>query len=93
MENTRTHIVMSASLVAEIDKVVGKRGRSSFFAQAAEKELKRQRLAKLFVNPKPIWDIADHPELKHGSVAWVRKLRKENDRRLEKIWAKYNRSA
>ena len=39
----RTHIVISEQLVAQIDTLVGKRGRSNFLTQAAEKELMRLR--------------------------------------------------
>ena len=38
-----THIVLPGQLVAQIDIVVGKRGRSSFLVQATEKELLRAR--------------------------------------------------
>ena len=34
---------------------------------------------------KGAWKDSDHPELKHGSVKWVKKLRQENERRFEKV--------
>src|SRR5881396_2422527 len=39
MKTKRTHVVLSEQLVKEIDAVVGRRQRSSFISQAAEKEL------------------------------------------------------
>ena len=46
MNTKRTHIVIPQQLVAEIDTLVGKRGRSAFLTQAAEKELMRLRQIK-----------------------------------------------
>jgi hypothetical protein len=40
MSTRRTHIIIPEPLVSEIDRLVGKRGRSVFLAQA-EKELRR----------------------------------------------------
>jgi hypothetical protein len=31
------------------------------------------------------WKGEDHPELKHGAAAWVRKLRLESERRFRKV--------
>lgn len=41
---TRTTISLPDSLMAEIDRLVGPRGRSGFLARAAQNELKRERL-------------------------------------------------
>ena len=41
MKTRRTHIVIPEPLVSEIDRLVGKRNRSGFLTQAAEKELRR----------------------------------------------------
>ena len=46
MNTKRTHIVIPRQLVARIDIIVGKRGRSKFLTQAAEKELMRLRQLK-----------------------------------------------
>ncbi len=76
----RTHVVLPGDLVAAIDHLVGKRGRSSFLKQAAWEEVKRQRLLRLLESPEPIWKIEDHPELKDGASAWVEKMRAEDER-------------
>jgi metal-responsive CopG/Arc/MetJ family transcriptional regulator len=47
MASMRTHVVLPGDLVVAIDKLVGKRGRSSFLTQAAWEQIKRQRLLKL----------------------------------------------
>lgn len=82
MTSRRTHIVIPEPLVAAIDRLVGKRGRSEFLAQAAEKELRRRRQIQALENIAGAWKDKDHPELKSGAVRWVKDLRKESDRRL-----------
>jgi hypothetical protein len=81
MNTKRTHIVISDQLATEIDRVVGKRGRSSFLVQAAERELLRLRQIKALETAAGTWKDKDHPELKEGSGTWVKKIRRENERR------------
>ena len=85
MNTKRTHIVISQQLVAEIDTIVGKRGRSAFLTQAAEKELMRLRQIKALESAAGSWKDEDHPELKEGAAKWVKKLRQEYDQRFEKM--------
>jgi len=85
MNIKRTHIVISQQLVAEIDTIVGKRGRSAFLTQAAEKELMRLRQIKALESTAGSWKDEDHPELKEGAAKWVKKLRQEYDQRFEKV--------
>jgi len=85
MNTKRTHIVISQQLVAEIDTIVGKRGRSAFLTQAAEKELVRLRQIKALESAAGSWKDEDHPELKGGAAKWVKKLRQEYDQRFEKM--------
>lgn len=84
MNAKRTHIVIPNQLVSQIDEVVGKRGRSGFLVQAAEKELQRLRQIKALEMAAGSWSDKDHPELKEGSSIWVKTLRHENERRLRK---------
>jgi hypothetical protein len=76
----RTHIIIPEPLVEEIDRVVGKRGRSAFLAQAAEKELRRLRQIRALEKSAGAWKDKDHPELEGGAARWVKSLRKESDR-------------
>lgn len=85
MNTKRTHIVISQQLVAEIDTIVGKRGRSAFLTQAAEKELMRLRQIKALESAAGSWRDKDHPELKEGASKWVKKLRQDYDQRFEKV--------
>ncbi len=88
MNTKRTHIVIPQELVAEIDTVVGKRGRSAFLTQAAEKELMRLRQLKALGAAAGSWKDEDHPGLRQGAAKWVKKLRREYDRRFEKVTAR-----
>ena len=84
MSTRRTHIVIPEPLANEIDRLVGKRGRSEFLTHAAEKELRRLQQIKALEGAAGTWKDKDHPELKGGAAHWVRELRKENERRLHK---------
>jgi hypothetical protein len=82
--NRRTHVVLSDRLVKDIDTVVGRRQRSSFITQAAERELMRLRQIQALRAAAGAWGDEDHPELKAGAAQWVRKLRHDNERRFKK---------
>jgi Arc/MetJ-type ribon-helix-helix transcriptional regulator len=88
MNTKRTHVVLSEDLVKEIDTLVGSRQRSSFISQAAEKELMRLRQIKALDAAIGCWKDEDHPELKQGSAKWVRKLRRESEKRFRKVTAR-----
>jgi metal-responsive CopG/Arc/MetJ family transcriptional regulator len=80
----RTHIVIPDQLAQEIDMVVGKRGRSSFLAAAAVRELSRLRQLQAIERIAGSWKDKDHPELKQGAAKWVAKQRQLDERRLKK---------
>jgi Arc/MetJ-type ribon-helix-helix transcriptional regulator len=88
MNTQRTHIVIPEQLAADIDSLVGKRSRSAFLTQAAEKELMRLRQIKALEAAAGSWKDKDHPELKQGAAKWVRNLRREYDERFEKVNAR-----
>jgi hypothetical protein len=85
MSTKRTHIVIPEKLAAEIDTLVGKRGRSHFLANAAWRELKRLRQLASLEQAIGTWQAKDHPELKQGTQRWVSKLRAEGDSRILKF--------
>lgn len=84
MNTKRTHIVLAENLVKDIDRLVGARQRSSFLAEAAEKELMRLRQIEALKAAAGAWKDQDHPELKQGAANWVRKMRRQAERRLPK---------
>jgi hypothetical protein len=81
----RTHIVIPEQLAARIDRFVGKRGRSKFLAQAAEKELMRMQQLKALEAAAGCWQDKDHPELKQGAAKWVDSLRRQDEKRFQKV--------
>ena len=85
MNTRRTHIVIPEQLAARIDTVVGRRGRSKFLAQAAEKELMRLRQLRALEAAADSWKDQDHPELKHGAAKWVDKLRRQDEARFKQV--------
>ena len=86
-QRQRAHVVLPAQLVAEIDALVGTRGRSRFIAEAAEERLQRERMLKLMDDYFAFWKDEDHPELQGpgGTAGWVRRLRQADQERLEQI--------
>ncbi len=88
MNTKRTHILIPEDLAAEIDRLVGKRGRSGFLTRAARNELKRLRMLKALESAAGSWRDKDHPELKKGAARWVESLRNEDERRLQKLTAR-----
>jgi hypothetical protein len=77
MHTQRAHIVLPQDLLAEIDGLVGPRGRSAFLVETVRAELQRRRLLEFLRSDEPIWRQEDHPELANGSEAWIRLLRSE----------------
>jgi hypothetical protein len=88
MRTRRTHIVISEQLAVQIDRLVGKRGRSRFLAQAAEKELMRLRQIKALNAAIGAWRDEGHPELRRGAAAWVAKVRREDEKRYRVLSAR-----
>ena len=81
----RAHVILPIELVADIDKLVGKRGRSAFLAEVARDEIMRRQQRLALQASAGAWKDEDHPELKGGSAAWVRQMRSESERRFEQI--------
>ncbi len=83
MTHKRAHVILPADLLAEIDTLVGQRGRSAFLEDVLREEVRRRRLLQFLNSPEPAWKDGDHPELAEGAEAWVRKMRDE-DLRVER---------
>jgi hypothetical protein len=80
MGNVRRHIVIPDKLARDIEALAGKRGWSAFITETMESEVRRRKLLSILERSEPFWDIKKHPELRRGAAAWVRNLRRENDR-------------
>ena len=85
MNTKRTHVVLPADLVTQIDALVGKRKRSRFLADLASREVKRLRLLKALKRAAGSWKDEDHPELKNGAAAWIEQLRQEDEERFRRV--------
>ena len=85
MSKERIHIVFPCELVAAIDRIVGKRGRSRFITEAAWQEVKRREQLAALEQAAGGWRDQDHPELKRGAARWVRQLRRESGRRFRNL--------
>lgn len=82
-QRKRTHVILPEDLLADIDSLVGQRGRSAFLINVLREEIRRRRLLEVLGDPEPIWKDEDHPELAGGAAAWVRQMRDEDIRRQE----------
>ncbi len=86
--NRRTHVVLSDQLVKDIDALVGSRKRSTFITQAAENELMPCRQLKAIEAATGAWKDKDHPELKQGAAKYISKLRRQDEKRFERVTAR-----
>jgi Arc/MetJ-type ribon-helix-helix transcriptional regulator len=85
MHTKRTHVILPEPLVSQIDKLVGKRGRSRFLAEVAEREVARLRQLRALGRAAGAWKDDDHPELERGAAKWIDSLRAQDEKRLRRI--------
>ena len=88
----RAHVILPVDLVADIDKLVGKRGRSAFLTEVARDEIQRRQQRNALRAAKGAWKDEDHPELKDGAAIWVRQMRSESEKRFQEIEQHRDRS-
>ena len=81
----RAHVILPVDLVADIDKLVGKRGRSAFLTEVARDEIQRRQQRNALRAAKGAWKDENHPELKDGAAAWVNRMRAESEARFKEI--------
>jgi hypothetical protein len=81
----RAHVILPLEIIADIDKLVGKRGRSAFLAEVAREEIQRRKQRNALRAAKGAWKDEDHPELKDGAAAWVNQMRAESETRFKNI--------
>lgn len=76
----RMHIEVDDALIAEVDRVVGSRGRSAYVRQAIERALREdQRWAAL---ESAAGAIGEDHEWDADPGAWVRRQRQADSRRV-----------
>jgi hypothetical protein len=80
VSHKRTHVVIPEDLLADIDALVGQRGRSAFLVEVLRQEVNRRRLLQFLNDPEPLLKPEDYPEFANGSEEWVRRMRNEDER-------------
>ena len=88
--NVRTHVVIPQDLVASVDRLVGRRRRSAFFAEAAAEKLARLRLIEAAERAAGSLADVDIPgwETPESTVEWIRASRRADDARRQEGRAK-----
>jgi hypothetical protein len=81
----RAHVILPIDVVADIDKLVGKRGRSAFLTELAQREIKLRHQREVLRETAGAWKSEDHPELAQGAAAWVRQIRALDNERFEEL--------
>jgi len=79
------HVALPVDVVAGIDKLVGKRSRSAFLTELAQREIKIRRQREVLRETAGAWKSEDHPELAQGAAAWIRQIRTLDDERFEEL--------
>ena len=69
-------------------KKAGSPQSGSSLAETAEEKLIRLRQLEALKASAGAWKDKDHPELKQGAAKWVRKLRRQDERRFKKVTAR-----
>lgn len=74
-----TNLSLPEDLVAEVDAVAGRRGRSAFVEQAVRDRLRRERLRHAMSAAAGAWSAQEYPEFatSEAVVRWVRERRRE----------------
>lgn len=83
MPHKRAHVFLPDDLLAEVDALVGPRGRSAFLTEVIREAVNRRRLLEFLSSDQPVLKDRDYPEFRDGAEVWVRRLRDE-DLRLER---------
>ena len=81
----RAHVILPIDVVAGIDKLVGKRGRSAFLTELAQREIKLRHQREVLRETAGAWKSEDHPELAQGADAWIRQMRSLDNSRFEEL--------
>ncbi len=88
MSSHRTHVVLPEELIKQIDTLVGKRGRSAFLTEVAQREIIRLRQVRMLeeLASRPPANASDHPEWE-DPADWVRKMREDGEDRFKRLQA------
>ena len=76
MATKQANFLLPEDLLDELKRTVSRGDQSKVVAEALKKELKRINLEKALESSFGAWKDEDHPELKGGAEAFIRKLRR-----------------
>jgi hypothetical protein len=85
MRKPRTLVPIPRQLAEAIDKVAGREQRTAFIVNLVEREIRRREQRDALLAAAGSWKDEDHPELAEGADRWVRQMRQDSVKRLEKI--------
>ena len=78
-------MVLPVDLIADIDRLVGKRGRSAFLTELAEREIKLRYQRQVLQETAGAWKAEDHPELDRGAATWIQQIRSLDTPRFDDL--------
>ena len=78
-------VALPVEVVADIDRLVGKRSRSAFLTELAQREIKIRRQREVLRETAGAWKSEDHPELAQGAAAWIRQIRARDTERFDEL--------
>jgi hypothetical protein len=82
----KTHLVMPGDVVAEVDRIAGKRRRSLFIVEATREKLAKERFIKVLEETSGAWSDSNHPDLMTTKSVenYVREKRQAYGKRLKR---------
>ena len=83
---TRVNVSLPSDLVKELREKVPSRGISRFLSEAAREKIAEQERIKAFKELLEAPPAFAFLKGKNAAVNWVRKSRREDEKRLKRIW-------
>lgn len=82
----KTHLAIPEELVAEVDRIAGKRRRSLFIAEATREKLAKERFLKVLEETSGSWSDRNHPGLNTAKAveSYVREKRQTYGKRQKR---------
>jgi metal-responsive CopG/Arc/MetJ family transcriptional regulator len=83
----RAHVVLPEDLVAEVDRIAGKRKRSEFIEEAVRERVRREKLRDVLKRAAGSMNPADYPEWStpEKTSKWVHDMRRADDKPIRYI--------
>lgn len=85
----RVHIVVPEELTAELDRMVGKRGRSALVAELIDREIRRRRFELALEAAEGVFTDETSPQW-NNPAKWVHQLRNQDSKieaqKSKRLW-------